>query len=396
MTRPVALRQEPITGWSAHISKRTRTSPPFARGSARRAGAHLVLYIAFALDTLLFGLVVPFLPGYLLAQGATSFVVGAVFAVYALGLLLATFPAGWLTDRIGARLVLLGGLVALLLATLLFAFAPGLAWLFLARALQGAAGAVTWTAGLALITQLSDDHERPRLFARVFIATSLGSLFGPPLGGFLYTWGGFQMPFLVAAGLVLLDGLGRIIFLPGRDVVRTARPAPGTMRALLRHSGFLIALLVTLVGSALLAALDPTLPPLLASQFGLQPWAIGLFFAAILTSFIAIQPLAVSVMRRVPLELLIALALLADALAFLLLGLAQNLFLVAGAMVLLAGAMAFSLAPALELLTVSGQTVTLGSGVAYGAIFATYNLAFAGGTLLGPILSGSLTAWAGS
>lgn len=355
---------------------------------------HAVLFGAFMLDTLLFGLVVSFLPGYLLVRGATPLVIGGVFAAYALGLLLATLPAGWLTDQIGARQVLLAGLVALLLSTLLFAFAPGLLWLFLARALQGASGAVTWTAGLALISQLSDEHARPRLFARIFIATSLGSLLGPPLGGFLYTWGGFQAPFLVAAGLALLDGLGRVLLLPGGDV-RPTRPVTGTTRALLRHRGFLMALLVTLVASALFAALDPVLPPLLSGQFGLQPWAIGVLFGVIVLSFAAMQPLVTRVMQRIRLEPLMTLGLLANALTFILLGLAQNLILVTGALILLTCAAAFSLAPSLELLTVSGQKLTAASGVAYGAIYAVYNLAFAGGTLLGPILAGSFTAWVG-
>jgi DHA1 family solute carrier family 18 vesicular amine transporter 1/2 len=356
----------------------------------------MVLLGAFLLDTLVFSLVVSFLPGYLLARGASIVVVGAIFAVYALGLLLATFPAGWLTDHIGARRVLLGGLEALLLSTLLFAVAPGLPWLFVARALQGASSAFTWTSGLALLTQLSQDQDRPHLFIRVFTATSLGMLLGPPLGGFLYTWGGFRLPFMVAAGLVLLDGAGYILFLPGHHQVRSARPGFGIILALLRHPGVCIALLATVVGMTLLSALDPSLPPLLHRQFGLQPWAIGLCFAFFVVSFIAIQSLAARVMRRARLEALMALAMLVAALAFIALGLAQSLPLLLGAMVLLSGAMAFSLAPALELLTASGQTATQAQGIAYGAIYALYNLAVAGGTLLGPILAGGLIAWAGS
>jgi len=285
--------------------------------------------------------------------------------------------------------------VALLLSTLLFAFAPGLFWLFLARALQGASGAVTWTAGLALISQLSDEQERPRLFARMLTSAELGSLLGPLLGGFLFTWGGFQAPFLVAAGLVLLDGLGRVLLLPGREEVRSARPTRGASRLLLRHPGFLLALLVTLVGTALFAALDPVLPPLLSGQFGLQPWAIGALFSVIVVSFATMQPFVTRVMQRIRLELLMALALLVAALTCILLGLAESLVLVVGTFILLTCAAAFSSVASLEQLTCSGQQVTAASGVAYGAIYAAYNLAFAGGILLGPVLSGSLTAWVG-
>ncbi len=372
--------------------------PIFARligVSAKRGLVHLMLLGAFTLDTLLFGLAVSFLPGDLLARGATSFEVGGVFAAYALGLLLATFPAGWLTDQIGARQVLLAGLLALLLSTLLFAFVPGIFWLFLARALQGVSGSITWTAGLALISQLSTEEERPRLFARIFVASSLGSLLGPPLGGILYSWGGFKLPFLVAAGMVLLDGLGRVLFLPGQGAVPLVRPQAGATRTLLRHWEVLLALSVTLVGTALFAALDPVLPLLLSGQFGLQSRTIGILFGALVVSFAAMQPLATRLMRRWRLAPLMEVGLLGSGLALLVLGLAQSLLLLTGALILLMCASAFSLIPALELLTLSRQKMTVASGVAYGAIYALYNLAFAGGTLLGPILGSGLTAWAG-
>src|SRR5215469_18114086 len=91
--------------------------------SRRPLAIRIVVLLAIWLDALLYGLVVPFLPERALTQGATPFTVGALFATYGLGVVVATFPVGVLTDRIGARRTLLGGLVVLLLATLLFAFA---------------------------------------------------------------------------------------------------------------------------------------------------------------------------------------------------------------------------------------------------------------------------------
>lgn len=360
----------------------------------RRRAAQLVLLGAFGLDTLLYGLVISFLPGHLLALGATPAGVGITFAAYAGGLFVATFPAGWLTDQVGARQAMLAGLTALLLATLLFAFAPGLPLLILARAAQGASGAVTWTAGLALISQLSQQEEqRTRLFGWALAAGNLGTLIGAPLGGVLYAWGGFRAPFLVAAGLVLLDGVGRVVALPGREQFTPARPEAGAICALLKRPGFLIGLVVTLVGTILLVAIDPVLPPLLTALFGLQPWAIGLIFGALTLSLIVTQPL-VSRIRRRP-ETIIVIGLLADVPAFTILGLTSIFAPIMIALIVLMGAATFALVPALELLTTSGQNATLKGAVAYGAIYACYNLAFAGGMFLGPLLAGALSTWIG-
>ena len=162
--------------------------------------------------------------------GASPVVTGALFGSYAGGLFLATPLAGWLADRLGGRRTLLGGLFALLAATLLFAFSTDLTLLFVARAAQGVAGAFTWTAGLSLLAQIVDERERPAAFGRIFVATGVGTLLGPSLGGALYTWGGFRAPFLFAMILVALDGIGRVIFLPGatppsESRCRTAPPA---------------------------------------------------------------------------------------------------------------------------------------------------------------------------
>ncbi|HEU5347589.1 MAG TPA: MFS transporter, partial [Ktedonobacterales bacterium] len=181
-----------------------------AKGDSRvhRTAAQVVLLGAFGLDMLLYSLVIPFLPGEAQGLGASPLVTGALFAMYAAGIFAATPLAAWFTDHLGPRRTLLWGLLALAASTLLFAFSPtlalGLPGLFVARASQGIASALAWTAGLAVLVQLYSAEERPRLFARAFTVTGLAVLIGPPLGGALYTLGGFTLPFMVATGLVVL------------------------------------------------------------------------------------------------------------------------------------------------------------------------------------------------
>ncbi len=372
------------------------TTPHIER---RHGAAQAVLLGAFVLDTLLYGLVIPFLPGRAQALGAAPVGVGALFATYSAGLLLATPPSGWLTDRLGARRILLVGMLLLLASTLLFAFADdiprwlnapvgdGLWLLFGARAAQGMAAAITWTAGLALLAQLYPAQKRGAIFARVGLATGVGTLIGPPLGGLLYTLGGFRAPFLFAAALALLDGVGRIIFLPGKNEAIRVPPETGATRSLLASAPFLIALVAVVVSDLILTALEPTMPPIFSQRYGLTPLIIGVIFGGVVIIFSVAQSLASVFTRRARPAVVVGVGLLLTALGAFLLGDSQTLRAIFIALGVLGVSLAFVLLPALELLTAAGEVGRDPQRVPYGTIYALYNLAFSFGGLLGPVLA---------
>jgi predicted MFS family arabinose efflux permease len=80
-----------------------------------------------------------------------------VYATYAFGLLATLVFAGSVSDDVGRRPVLLVSLAALMVSTALFFFASSVAWLFVARGLQGlATGAAISSASAALL----DLHPR--------------------------------------------------------------------------------------------------------------------------------------------------------------------------------------------------------------------------------------------
>lgn len=363
----------------------------------RRVGAQVVLLGAFALDMFLYTLVVPFLPAHARMLGASPALTGLIFASYAVGLFVVTPFAGWLTDSIGARRTLLGGLVALFGATLCFAYAPGLASLFVARAAQGVASGVTWTAGLALVAQMFLAHERARMFAAIFMATGVGTLLGPPLGGALFTWGGFRAPFLVAGVLILLDGLGRVLYLPGQDVLAIRPPAHGATRKVLSNRRFVNGLLATLVGASIFSALDPTLPQLLSARFHFTVLQTGFLFGCLVLVFVGVQQLVGYAVRHTNPQVLMAVGLVTSAAALAELAINKVFALEVVSLVGLACAIALVLVPSLEELTSAGHDMAHGKegGVAYGTIYAVYNLAYGGGILLGPLYSGALVQWRG-
>lgn len=377
-------------GTGMDIPGKTGTSIISGRG---KLAAQVVLLGAFFLDLLLYSLVVPFLPSEAEQLGASPVVTGVLFAMYAVGLFGVTPLAAWLTDRAGPRSTLLWGLVALAAATLLFAFSPslslGLPGLFVARTAQGAASTITWTAGLAVLAQLYSTEERPRIFARAFTVTGLATLIGPPLGGALYSWGGFMLPFLVATGLVLLDGLARVFLLPGDDLLPATRPERGALRTLLRDGRFMLGLFAAMAGAIALTSLEPATPLLLGGAFGLPAWAIGAVFGVLALCFVLMQPAVGRIERRLGSLRTVGMGLVATACCFVVLAFAPNVIVVLISLAAIGCATTLVLIPAPELLTSSGQRLAGQNGAAYGAIYAAYNGAYALGILIGPVATGA-------
>ena len=120
----------------------------------------------------------PLYADYAASWNFSTPVLTAVYAVYALGVLAALLLIGRLSDEIGRRPVLIGALVALLFATVLYMVAQSVEWLFAARGLQGlATGAALAAAGAAML----DLHPRGDA-VHAGLVNGVGSALGIGLG----------------------------------------------------------------------------------------------------------------------------------------------------------------------------------------------------------------------
>src|SRR3954471_7056455 len=117
---------------------------------SRAVAVALVTLATFA-DIVAYSVAVPVLPDLSRRLGASPTIIGFLFASFGVTLLTLSMPMGAVSDRIGRKAPMVGGLIALAAATLLFAFADSLPWLFAARLVQGGADAITWVVGFALI-----------------------------------------------------------------------------------------------------------------------------------------------------------------------------------------------------------------------------------------------------
>ncbi|WNM36784.1 MFS transporter [Streptomyces sp. Li-HN-5-11] len=135
---------------------------------------------------------------------------GAVTSLMVLGGLLALYDGaevllkpvfGTLADRIGARPVLLGGLVAFAAASALYVVANSPGWLWAARLGQGAAASAFSPSASALVARLNPAAKRGRAFGSYGFCKSIGYTLGPLLGGVLVWAGGLRLLFVVLAVL---------------------------------------------------------------------------------------------------------------------------------------------------------------------------------------------------
>ena len=175
--------------------------------SSRVVAVALVTSATFT-DLVAYSIAVPVLPDLSRRLGASPTMIGLLFASFGVTVLGVSLPMGVVSDRIGRKLPMVAGLAALAASSLLLAFADRLPWLFAARLVQGAADAVTWVVGFALIADLYGPDERGRVMGLVMSGANFGFMIGPTLGGWLYEAGGIVCRLCRWLARAMLVGLG--------------------------------------------------------------------------------------------------------------------------------------------------------------------------------------------
>ncbi len=354
-----------------------------ASKSSRGAAAVLVT-LATATDILAYSVAVPVLPDLSRRYGASPTVIGMLFASFGVTLLAASIPMGALSDRVGRRVPMVAGLVALAGATLLFAFSDGLPWLFAARLVQGAADAVTWVVGFALIADLYGPEQRGRVTGFVMSGTSFAFIIGPSIGGWLYEIGGIRLPFLAVAGIGALVAVGFLwLDLPNVHAARERVPVSVVVRvpAIASCAAAVVAI------SATISMFEPVMPLFLWTKLGLGPGKIGTVFGVAAVFSMMLHPIYGRVSDRVG---GLRLMLLGFVLTACMLPLVSRAWSYPSAIVLYvfqAAAVSLAITPSLAYMAEATSSAGIRSfGVAYGL----YNMAWGVGLLCGPALGGFL------
>jgi MFS family permease len=125
----------------------------------------------------------PLYPFYVRSLGLSPLLVTVVFAVYAVGTLIALLLGGGLSDRVGRRPVLGLAVAVAAVSSLVFLAWPTLPGLLAGRVLSGLAVGLTTGTATAALAEL---HPHPRTAATLATVANMGGLgLGPVLAGVL-------------------------------------------------------------------------------------------------------------------------------------------------------------------------------------------------------------------
>ena len=182
----------------------------------RQAALHFILILA-VLDMLAMGVITPVLPGLIkqLVHGDSALgarYVGWIAALWGAMVFVGSPIIGALSDRFGRRPVLLASMFGAAADFLVMALAPTVALLFVGRAISGLTSASFSTAN-AYIADITPEDQRAARFGLLNATFGIGMMLGPVLGGLLGQIDP-RLPFWVASGLCLANGLYGVVVLP--------------------------------------------------------------------------------------------------------------------------------------------------------------------------------------
>ncbi|MEL7479171.1 MAG: MFS transporter [Pseudomonadota bacterium] len=128
--------------------------------------------------------------------------IGLAIGAYGLTQALLQIPMGWLSDKVGRKPVIIGGLIVFAIGSVIAAVADSIYWVTVGRALQGM-GAIA-SALLALAADLSRDEQRPKVMAVIGMCIGLSFAVAMLLGPMVAASFGISGVFWLTAGLAIL------------------------------------------------------------------------------------------------------------------------------------------------------------------------------------------------
>ncbi|HEY0796502.1 MAG TPA: TCR/Tet family MFS transporter [Acidisarcina sp.] len=246
---PVAAIDEAAK--SAAEGATEETSEPLS-GPAPRKAAITFIFITVAMDMLAMGLIAPVLPrliaGFLNGNASTAAKMLGIFGTVFAAMQFFFSPVlGSLSDRFGRRPIVLLSNFGTAFDYMLMAWAPVLGWLFVGRLISGLTTSSIPTA-MAYMADVTPREKRAAAFGMLSGAFGLGFILGPALGGLLGNHNP-RLPFWVAGGLSLLNGLYGLFVLP-ESLALKHRSKFSWMRANPVGSLYLLKRSTTLMGLA--------------------------------------------------------------------------------------------------------------------------------------------------
>jgi MFS transporter, DHA1 family, multidrug resistance protein len=191
---------------------------------------------------------------------------------------------GPISDRIGRRPPLLGGLAAFVLSSVACAMAPNIYALTGFRLIQGFGGAAGIVIARSIVRDLHSGTALARFFATLMLATGVGPVFAPQIGSWILSftsWRGVFYVLAVFGALLLVSAWWRVpeTLAPHNRLTGSVWSTLGTMVAVSRDRVFLGCVLACGLGMGGTFAYISGSSFVLQNVYGLSALGYGLVFA---------------------------------------------------------------------------------------------------------------------
>ncbi|MFO1037064.1 MAG: multidrug effflux MFS transporter [Geminicoccaceae bacterium] len=288
-------------------------------------GAHLrgprliaLLIVATALGPFAMQLFLPGLPAIQDEFQVSGTVAQLAFSLSAFAIAVATLAYGPLSDSLGRRPALVGGLAVYLAGSLLCALAPSITLLILGRIVQAAGGCAGIVLARAIVRDLWQRDHAASVLAYVSMAMVVAPMLAPLLGGLLTDTLGWRSIFVLGA----LVGVGILAFtlIDLRETVaeRTGSSVAamlGSFAKLLRSKAFVA---YTLQGACSMAVFYTFLagaPFVMIKVLGRSTAEYGLWFMSIAGAYMVGNMVTARLGRRIGIDRMIVLGSIGSLLA---------------------------------------------------------------------------------
>lgn len=220
---------------------------------------------------------------------ATAFGVSAETAALNLSVFMLAFAAtqlfiGYVSDAIGRRPVMIGGLIVFAVAGVACAASPTIELLLVARAVQGAGAACCPVVSRAMVRDTQPPSEAARLLSTMLAVLAVAPMIAPTVGNALMGVLGWRAIFgcLAVLGLMLLAWSNATL----TETLPAERRTPATLGGMLRGfrtffatRGTRLPIIISSASFAGLFAYVAGSPFVLMHGYGVAPEYYGLYFA---------------------------------------------------------------------------------------------------------------------
>ena len=268
-----------------------------------------ILVAVSGLNPIAVNMFVPAMPEIMRGLATDHTMVQLVLSAYLFSTAAAQLTLGTLSDRLGRRPVLIGGLLLFIVASAICTVAESIEMLIGARILQGGGGCVGIVLGRAVIRDRYDRDRAASMLGYVTMGFAMAPMVGPVIGGVLNDTIGWRSIFALQTALGVILAVISYLFLPEtHDPARTTDDRPT-----LRHSFTTLARIPAFWAYALTCAFGTSVffsflggtPFVAIDMLGMTGTEYGLYFILVPGGFLIGNFLTARYSQRVGLSFMV-------------------------------------------------------------------------------------------